>query len=410
MSETKRLTVNGRSYNLPDRPVVFVCLDGTSPEYLEAAAGVMPNLRKMIESGTSGTAMSVIPSFTNPNNMAIVTGVPPSENGISANFYYDRRDNREVMMNDATFLRCPTVLSAFAGAGRSVAVVTTKEKLRKLLGKDLDGICFSVELAHETTFEENGIRNVVDKIGRKNPGIYDPECSVYCIEAGDWLMRTARPDFLYLSTTDFVQHKFAPETEEAKAFYSRIDHFLGRIHEQGVLVGITADHGMNDKTREDGSPRVEYLESILQESGFTEPRVILPITDPYVVHHGALGSFATVYLRPEEVDRAAERLRSIPGVELVLSNSEAADRFSLPPDRIGDLVVLGDRHTVLGRTPDWHDLSAVGKGLRSHGGLHERVVPFILNRPLSARFGKRLDTGEVNNYDLLDYLCNGIEE
>lgn len=410
MSETKRLTVNGRSYNLPDRPVVFVCLDGTSPEYLEAAAGVMPNLRKMIESGTSGTALSVIPSFTNPNNMAIVTGVPPSENGISANFYYDRRDNREVMMNDATFLRCPTVLSAFAGAGRSVAVVTTKEKLRKLLGKDLDGICFSVELAHETTFEENGIRNVVDKIGRKNPGIYDPECSVYCIEAGDWLMRTARPDFLYLSTTDFVQHKFAPETEEAKAFYSRIDHFLGRIHEQGVLVGITADHGMNDKTREDGSPRVEYLESILQESGFTEPRVILPITDPYVVHHGALGSFATVYLRPEEVDRAAERLRSIPGVELVLSNSEAADRFSLPPDRIGDLVVLGDRHTVLGRTPDWHDLSAVGKGLRSHGGLHERVVPFILNRPLSARFGKRLDTGEVNNYDLLDYLCNGIEE
>jgi phosphonoacetate hydrolase len=402
------ITVNQRTYKLPEKPVVFICLDGTSPEYLKAARNEMPNLERIRKRGSSGLARSVIPSFTNPNNMAIVTGVPPAVNGISANFYYDPEDDREVMMNDASFLRCSTVLSAFSEAGKSVAVVTAKDKLRKLLGKGLNGICFSVERAHEVTIQENGISDVTRKIGRQNPDVYDPECSVYCIEAGDWLLRAHRPDLLYLSTTDYVQHKFAPDEPEAKSFYKRLDHFLGRIDEQDVLMGITADHGMNDKTRKDGSPRVQYLESALMEEGITEPRVILPITDPYVVHHGALGSFATVYVNSDQIEPAASLLEKIPGVELVLTREEAARRYQLPGDRIGDLVVLADRHTVLGRTPEWHDLSSVQKGLRSHGGLHEQEVPFIFNRPLKDEYADRLSNGSVNNYDILDFLCNGV--
>jgi len=404
------LTVNQRSYRLPEKPLVFVCLDGTAPEYLEAAREVMPNLERIKAKGAAGTARSVIPSFTNPNNLALVTGVPPSVNGISGNFYYDRENDREIMMNDAVHLRCPTVLSAFAGSGKSVAVVTTKDKLLKLLSKDLKGIAFSVERAGEATEAANGISGVVEKIGREAPGVYDPECSVYCIEAGDWLLRERRPDVLYLSTTDYVQHKHAPEEPEALSFYARIDHFLGRIDEQDVILGVTADHGMNAKTLDDGSPRVQFLESILLEKGLREPRIILPITDPYVVHHGALGSFATVYAHPAEVDAAAAILREVPGVERVLTRAEAGAEFFLPPDRVGDLVVLGDRHTVLGRTPEWHDLSSVEKGLRSHGGLHEREVPLIFNRPLSAPFRERLASGASPNYDILDYLCNGIEQ
>jgi len=403
------ITVSQRSYRLPDKPLVFVCLDGTAPEYLEAAREVMPNLERIKAKGAAGTAQSVIPSFTNPNNLALVTGVPPSVNGISGNFYYDRENDREIMMNDAVHLRCPTVLAAFAGAGKSVAVVTTKDKLLKLLSKDLQGTAFSVERAREATEEANGISGVVEKIGREAPGVYDPECSVYCIEAGDWLLRERRPDVLYLSTTDYVQHKYAPDEPEALRFYARIDHFLGRIDEQDVVLGITADHGMNAKTLEDGSPRVQFLESILLGKGLREPRVILPITDPYVVHHGALGSFATVYVPTEEIARAAAILREIPGVERVLTSVEAGREFFLPPDRIGDLVVLGDRHTVLGRTPEWHDLSSVEQGLRSHGGLHEREVPLIFNRPLAAPYRERLAGGESPNYDILDYLCNGIE-
>jgi phosphonoacetate hydrolase len=402
------LTVNERSYTLPQKPVVFVCMDGTAPEYLEAARAEMPNLERMRARGAAGVARSVIPSFTNPNNLSLVTGVPPAVHGISGNFYYDREGDREVMMNDPAFLRCPTVLAAAAEAGSSVAAVTTKDKLRRLLGKGLQGVCFSVERAHEATEEENGISGVVEKIGRSNPGVYDPECSVYCIEAGDWLLRDRRPDLIYLSTTDYVQHKHAPDEPEARAFYARVDHFLGRIDEQDVILGLTADHGMNAKTQADGSPRVQFLESILTEAGVHAPRVILPITDPYVVHHGALGSFATIYLENGQVARAAALLREVPGVELVLTREEAAARFELPADQLGELVALSDAGTVLGRTPEWHDLSSVSEGLRSHGGLHEQEVPIVINRPLTDEYARRLESGEARNYDILDFLCNGV--
>ncbi len=402
------VTVNGNAFSLRDKPIVLVCLDGTAPEYLEAARDVTPNLERIRTKGACGVARSVIPSFTNPNNLALVTGAPPSVNGICGNFYYDRRRDREIMMNDPAHLRCPTVLSAFSRVEKSVAVVTTKDKLCQLLGKDLrNGICFSVEKAAETSDEKNGITGVVEKIGRPSPGIYDPESSVYCIEAGNWLLRESRPDLLYLSTTDYVQHKHPPEAPEARAFYARLDRFLGEIDSQGVLLGITADHGMNDKTNPDGSPRVRYLESLLNEKGIDAPRVILPITDPYVVHHGALGSFATVYVKPEDIAAARSILQGVPGVELVLSREEAENRFSLPGDRIGELVVLGDRNTVLGRTAEWHDLSAVRNGLRSHGGLHEQEVPFIVNHRLNADYADRLSGGSTNNYALLDFLCNG---
>ncbi len=401
-------TVNGNRFALPDKPLVLVCLDGTAPAYLEAARDVMPNLEGIRRRGVAGVARSVIPSFTNPNNLALVTGVPPSVNGICGNFYYDRERDREVMMNDPAFLRCPTVLAGFADAGRSVAMVTAKDKLRRLLGAGLgNGICFSVEKAHEATEAENGIGRVPAAIGRDNPGVYDPECSVYCLEAGSWLLRNRLADVLYLSTTDYVQHKWPPEAEEARAFYARMDRFLGEIEGQGVVLGITADHGMNDKTFPDGSPRVRYLESLLADRGVAGARVILPITDPYVVHHGALGSFATVYIEPGRVAAARRVLAAIPGVDEVLVREEAEARFSLPGDRIGDLVVLGDRHTVFGRTPEWHDLSAVRRGLRSHGGLHEREVPFILNRPLKPEYAGRLRGGLVDNYEILGFLCNG---
>lgn len=402
------ITVNQHTFKIPEKPIVAICLDGTAPEYLEAARPVMPNLNRIREQGSSGLTQSVIPSFTNPNNLALVTGVPPVINGISGNFYYDREKDQEVMMNDPLFLRCPTILSAFGSSGKKVAVITAKDKLRKLLGKDLEGICFSVEKAHEATEEENGIAEVVEKIGRNNPDVYDPECSVYCIEAGDWLLRNMQPDLLYLSTTDYVQHKYPPDAPEAKAFYKRIDHFIGRIVEQDVILGITADHGMNDKTCKDGSPRVQFLESQLEENGITA-RVILPITDPYVVHHGALGSFATVYLPDEQIETAITLLHKIDGVEQILTREEAVDRYQLPPDRIGDLVVLADENTVFGRTPEWHDLSSVQNGLRSHGGLHEREVPFIINQPLNDEHATQLKSGTTDNYELFEFLCNGVK-
>lgn len=399
------ISVNGRSYRGPSVPVVGICLDGTDPRYLDAARDVMPRLTAMAARGASGEARSVIPSFTNPNNIAIATGVPPRVNGICGNYYYDEATGEEVMMNDPKYLRCPTIFAAFADTGIRVGVVTTKDKLRRLLGNGLDGICASVEAVGKGTDPYR----IVEKVGHSAPGIYDPEISIYCIEAGARLIETESIQLLYLSTTDFVQHKYKPGSAEANAFYGRMDHFIGRLDELGAVVAITADHGMNDKVNPDGSPKVQFLETLLSEAGFPEARVILPITDPYVVHHGALGSYSTVYLDKDGVEEARKFLETVPGVELVLKRADAADRFCLPPDRIGDLVVLGDESTTLGRRPSWHDLSVVESGLRSHGGLHEQRVPFIFNRPLLPGYADKLAAVEANNYDLFDFACNGTE-
>jgi phosphonoacetate hydrolase len=405
------ITVNNRSYQSRSKPVIGICMDGTSQEYFDAALDIMPNLQKILKKGSRGLVNSVIPSFTNPNNMALTTGVTPDINGVSGNYYYDTELNQEVLMNDPKYLKAPTILSAFSESNKSVAVVTTKDKLRQFLSKGLkNGICFSVEFAEKATEAEHGIKDIQNLVGRKNPGIYDSEASVFCIEAGACLMKRKRFDLMYLSTTDYVQHKYAPNEKEAREFYARIDRFFGELDAQDVILGITADHGMSAKTKSDGSPQVEFLETILKDKGVAEARVILPITDPYVVHHGALGSFATVYVNNANISKASDILRGIPGVELVLTRDEAAKRYSLPPQQIGELVVLADKHTVLGRTREWHDLSSVGKGLRSHGGLHESVVPMIINRPLKPEFQERLKSGKAKNYDLYDFLLNGTLE
>ena len=404
------IQVNQRNYRPRSRPIVAICLDGTSQDYLDQAAEVMPNLRRICEEGAHGEGRGVIPSLTNPNNVAIITGTPPEINGIPGNYYYDSKLDQEVMMNDPKYVRCPTILSAFSRSGHPTAAITTKDKLRRILAKDLEGICFSVEKAAEVTLEENGIEDVVGIVGRPNPGIYDPEASVYCMEAGARLLESRKIDLMYLTTTDYVQHKNPPGSAEANRFLSRMDVFFGQLHDLGAIIGITADHGMNDKTRPDGTPNVQFLETRLREAGITGARVILPITDPYVAHHGALGSYATVHTAADETARAMEILRSVPGVELVPTRAEAVKRFSLPEDRIGEVVVLADRHTTLGRTPEWHDLSEVKSGLRSHGGLHEGVVPIIINRPLRKEYADRLASGEARSLDLFDMLFNGTEE
>ncbi|MFZ6013734.1 MAG: phosphonoacetate hydrolase [Bacteroidota bacterium] len=401
------ITVNGRSYAFQKRPVVGICMDGTSYDYYEKAAHVMPNLQRFIKEGEFGFATSVIPSFTNPNNMAIVTGAYPETNGICGNFYYDKQSNEEVMMNDPKYLRCTTILSEFSRAGKKVAVVTAKDKLRKMLSHGLKGVCFSAEFADQVNIKENGIENVVEKLMRKpKPGIYDPEISIYCIEAGAKLLERERYDLMYLTTTDFVQHKYAPGDTEANKFLGGIDHWLGELDRLGAIIGVTADHGMSAKTKKDGTPNVQYVESILSENGVNS-RVILPITDPYVVHHGALGSYATVYLEEQEVSSAKNILAKVPGIELVLDKGEAIKMFNLPEDRIGELVVLSDRDTVIGRTAEWHDLENVKNGLRSHGGRHESIVPLILNKKLSLEYKIKLHES-IKNFDLFDFLFNGV--
>jgi phosphonoacetate hydrolase len=391
-----KISSNGRTYRWMDRPLVVICVDGSEPAYIPEAvrAGVAPFLGRVPATGTALEADCVIPSFTNPNNLSIVTGVPPSVHGICGNYFFDREAGAEVMMNEPKYLRCGTLLAAFADAGAKVAVVTAKDKLRKLLGHNLKGTCFSSEKADAAT---------VELVGMPVASVYSAELSEFVFAAGVKLMERDRPDLMYLSTTDYVQHKAAPGTPAANAFYAMMDRYLARLDALGCTLAITADHGMNAKHRADGSPDVVYLQDVLDGwLGAGAARVILPITDPYVVHHGALGSFATVYVDAD----VRQRISALQGIELVLSREEAAARFELPPERVGDLVVVSKRHVVIGTSKSRHDLSGLTEPLRSHGGISEQKVPLLFNRKLA-----KLPAGRrLRNFDAFDLALNHVEE
>jgi phosphonoacetate hydrolase len=401
------VSVNGRSYRWPDRPLVVVCVDGCEPDYVNQAitAGAAPWIASLNGRGTCLTADCVVPSFTNPNNLSIVTGVPPSVHGICGNYFWDAEARAEVMMNDAKYLRTGTILAAFANAGAKVAVITAKDKLRSLLGHRLKGICFSAERAEEATLADNGVADAPALAGMAAPDVYSAALSEFVFAAGAALLERERLDIMYLSTTDYVQHKHAPGTPAANAFTGMLDRYLERLDALGATVVVTADHGMNAKTDAFGRPNIVFLQDALDESfGTAATRVILPITDPYVVHHGALGSYATVYVGDATgVDACARRIAALPGIELVLRREDACARFELPADRVGDLVVVAERLTVIGTSHDRHDLSGLDAPLRSHGGLSEQRVPLIANRPMRALPARRW-----RNFDAFDLALNHL--
>jgi phosphonoacetate hydrolase len=395
---TTTLTVNGRTYRYPTRPTVVVCVDGCEPAYVDdaIAAGIAPALERFHENGVFRLSRTVVPSFTNPNNLSIVTGVPAAIHGISGNYFYDAAAGREVMMNDPAFLRCPTLLAALSGQGARIVVVTAKDKLRGLLGHGMHGACFSAEKGS-------------DLVGLAVPDVYSAGLSEYVLAAGLELLRRERPDVMYLSLTDYIQHKHAPGDPVARDFYAMLDRYFDAFDREGAVLGITGDHGMNAKVRPDGTPNVVYLAPLLDDLvGAGRFRVILPITDPYVVHHGALGSFATIHLeRPADVAQVVAALRRISGVDGVWDRREGSERFELPPDRVGDVIVVGDRHTVLGKSPEAHDLSLLREPLRSHGGPTEDTVPFIVNRPPTTAYAAT--DRALRNFDMFDHVLNGVD-
>ncbi len=383
------VVANERVYPTPKVPAVAICLDGCEPEYLEVAIakGLMPNLKRMRETGTDRLAHSVIPSFTNPNNLSIATGRPPIVHGICGNYLIDPDSGEEVMMNDVRFLRAPTIFSQFYDAGFRVAMVTAKDKLRALLGAGLKfdegrAVAFSSERSGETTMAEHGIDNASKWLGMDVPEVYSAELSEFVFAAGVKLLKEFKPDVMYLSTTDYIQHKFAPEQQGALDFCAMFDRYLGELDALGAAIVVTADHGMKPKHLPDGSPAVVYAQDLMDEwLGKDAARVILPITDPYVVHHGALGSFATAYL-PEGADQddIIAKLKATEGITHVLTKAEAIEQFELPGDRIGDIVMVSGENICIGTSEHRHDLAALKEPLRSHGGLTEQEVPFIVNR------------------------------
>ena len=416
MTDTpETVTVNGRDYAWPEQPVVVVCIDGSEPDYIEQAVadGAMPFLSEALKTGSDLRGDCVVPSFTNPNNISIVTGVPPSVHGIGANFFFDRDSGEDVMMGNPKFMRAGTIYKAFFDAGAKVAVVTAKDKLTPLLRHGLDfstgrAICFSSEKSDQATKADNGIERANRYVGLPVPEVYSADLSEFIFAAGVKLIEEERADLMYLSTTDYVQHKNAPGSGGANDFYAMMDGYFHKLDALGAVLVLTADHGMNAKHTAEGDPDVIYLQDVLdgwRNEGAAEgtARVVLTITDPYVVHHGALGSFCTIYLSDgADADDIAGRLRDLDGILTVYGNAEGCKEFELPPERMGDLIVISEKHKVLGSSVEHHDLSGLDVPLRSHGGVTEQRVPLILNRPTPD-----LDPGRrLRNFDAFDLGLN----
>jgi len=385
----KQINVNSRTYNWPNAPTVVVCIDGSEPDYIERAVadGVMPFTKGMLQRGADLRVDCVVPSFTNPNNLSIVTGQPPSVHGISGNYFLDPETGNEVMMNEARFLGAPTIFQAFQNEGASICIITAKDKLRGLLGNGLvygegGAVCFSSEKADQVTFEENGIQGIVDLVGMSVPDVYSAELSEFVFAAGVKLM------------------------QGANAFYAMMDGYWAELDKAGAVLALTADHGMNAKHDNAGQPDVIYLQDHLDAwLGEGNARVILPITDPYVVHHGALGSFATAYLPAgADVNDVLSRVRNIEGIEYAQDCASACKRFQLPQERLGDIVVISTRNKVVGTSESNHDLSGLEVPLRSHGGISEQVVPLIVSQPLESSAPR----DGLRNFDAFDLVLNHL--
>ena len=412
------MELNDISYSWPKKPLALVCIDGGDPEYIEAGLrdGIIPNIARFIKEGFYNVAQGSMPSFTCPNNMSIVTGTEPKKHGISGNFFLDPESQEPVVMTGPELLRARSILGEFSCEGAKVVSITAKDKLRKQLQKGMDlsrgSVSFSSQHADKCTMDENGIENVLEFVGQALPDMYSAELSLFVLDAGIKLLEEKKPDILYLSLTDFIQHAHAPGTAEANSFYIEMDQRFGRLQELGALVALTADHGMGDKSNEFGEPNVIWLQDLLdQELGLGTCRVICPITDAFVGHHGALGGFVRIYLeQKQDRKKVSEIVQSIAGIEKVWSAENVAEELEQPLDREGDLAVVADKSTVIGGSEKDHDLSALkGKRLRTHGSLHEANVPFILSEPLNDIYLKRAGVRTIRSREIFEYALNGTE-
>jgi phosphonoacetate hydrolase len=416
-SSSEPITLHGRTYNLPQKPTVVVCVDGFDPEYLEQgiADGIIPNLERFTKSGFHATAKCAMPSLTNPNNVSIITGMPTAVHGISGNFFLDRETKKETMIVDDSLLWGSTILEQMSLRGVRVAAITAKDKLRRIIQHGLPSdraICFSSQCAKDCTMAENGIADVEDWVGRPAPSQYSGDLSIYVLDAGVLLLQEKRADLLYLTLSDYIQHKYAPGEKESNEFLAALDRRLGMMIDLGATVAVTGDHGMSHKTNEDGTPNILFLEEALEKKftktkGFS--RVICPITDPFVRHHGAFGSFVRLYINEESADKdeILDFVRSLPEVKMALTGAEAAAKYEMPLEREGDFVVISKKNAVIGSRKEEHDMSNVtGHSLRSHGGLSEQAIPLLRSTP-----NKRADDATAagkswRNFDIFDLALN----
>ena len=335
---------------------VVMCIDGLDPEYLQACE--MPNLKALGASGFAKVGRCMMPSVTNVNNVSLVTASYPETHGISSNYRLVRETGEEVYMESGEYILAPTFFQRATELGKSSVLVTSKDKLRTLLGG----------WATVAVSSERPPAELASALG-ESPPIYSLEVNGWAIDAANTIMSQRHADLVYVTTTDYAMHTFAPDEPESQRHLTIIDNAIGELlsAHPDVTFLLTADHGMSRKSR-----MVDLGAALAKWKISANPVPI--IKDRYVVHHSNLGGCMFVYLDdPRQIAEAMDALRGVPGVEEVYDRDQAVQELRLNYDRIGDVVVTADSDSVFG------DASQVQlpPRLRSHASAHERDIPLF---------------------------------
>ncbi len=338
------------------RTTVLVMIDGLDPEYLAACPA--PNLQRFASDGFCVTGSGMMPSVTNVNNTTMVTGHYPAQHGIVSNYWLDRQAGIEEYVESGEFICAETIFAQCRRRGGRSLLAASKDKLRRLLGDDTD-LAFSSELP---------TAQAVTAVGDP-PDVYSLEVNAWTINAAREALRAEHYDLAFIATTDYAMHAYGPEHPESRRHVAILDEALGQLVADvpDLQLLITADHGMSDKRR------MLNLPAVLRKHGIAA-RAVPIIKDLYVVHHSNLGGCIFLHLEDHRaLDDALEILRETDGIEEALPRTEAARRFSLMEERIGDIVVTGSADVVFGDPAE----VSLRPGLRSHGSAHEQQVPII---------------------------------
>ena len=337
------------------KTTVIICIDGFDPEYLDACEA--PRLRHLATKGFLKIGQCMMPSVTNVNNVSLVTASYPEVHSICSNYWFDRELGTGVYLESGEYILAETIFERAQRLGKTSILVTSKDKLRTLLGK-------GASVAVSAEYPEGWL---VSAVGPP-PDIYSLEVNAWVIRAASHVMIQYPPDIVYITTTDYAMHAFGPDDPQSQEHVSILDEAIGTLVDlhPDVTLLITADHGMSRKTR------MIDLKWALGAHGITSNPVPI-IKDRYVVHHSNLGGCMYVYLDPSDVSEALKLLRETPGVEQVFVREEAAERFRLRDERIGDIVVTGEKDVVFG-DPSEVEMPPY---LRTHGSVHESRIPLI---------------------------------
>jgi phosphonoacetate hydrolase len=357
---------------------VVVMFDGFGIDYLEQSD--MPVFAQWKREGLYKQVRGLMPSVTNVNNASICCGVLPEVHGITGNSYFDEKRGVEDYMESAELLLAPTLFERAGKYGVKSALLSSKAKT----------VTFLLRGAEIVLTAEEPTSDWVKRLGPA-PSIYSREINYWLLQAAIDILRN-RPDIgcLYVHTTDYAMHMWPPEARESKEHLARLDELFGQAMKAAPDAAflVTADHGMNAKTR------CYDLEKVCAGRGVPLRKAFSVGRDRYVKHNRGCSGAAYIYLKnASDSGRVHEIVGELKGVERLLTREAAAHEYRLMASRIGDLVAVGDKDTLFGEMDSAQE--NFSGDLRSHGSEHERDIPLLIynakNAPPADYFNQNLD-------------------